>query len=70
MHVMKLYKYLARKISVQYLILDTSDCIVGPPVNTLWEIARVVRGLIDLGVVTMINAAVGHVHLLILSISL
>ena len=59
------YKHLAF-----HLILDRSDCIDSPPVNGLRKVTGVVGRVVDLGVVSMIDAAVGGIHLFILSISL
>ena len=70
MHTMHAIIILAYTKSMFHLVFNTSHTTVSPPVHTLWDITRVVRGLIDLGVVAMIDPAVGHVHLLILSISL
>ena len=55
---------------VFHLIFDTSDCIVGSPVNGIRKITGIVGRVVDLGVVSVVDSLVGVINLVVFSISL
>ena len=52
-----------------HLVLDTIHSVLGPPINCVWKITRILSSVEGFGVVSMVHTVIGQ-HLFILRVSL